>query len=237
MKNGVEIKNCEKGFLINNTTLIDNDNAEKVLSEYFFFDYWEGKEIDASQGELSKEALFLHAEIGNIGPFGFCAERFSYFTDIKFGAGYIKYIMLGDLAYNLLTPKEEFTDVYELVDVDETIQVAEEKGKDQYSIIPSVKHIINLCNRIFIEVDSKKQVEYLIYAANEFNTFCRKHIDFTGHYYRFNAFADHKQAKDAILECVLPYKRKLLEDVFSSQEWTEAEKKIIQSEIDDIIGG
>lgn len=237
MKNGVEIKKSAKGLFLDNATFIENDDAEKVLSEYFFFDYWEGKEIDAFQGDLSKKAIFLHAEIGNIGPFGFCAERFSYFTDIKFGAGYLKYIMLGDLAYNLLTPKEEFTDVYELVDVDETIQVAEGKYTDQYSIIPYVKHIINLCNCVFIEADSKKQMEYLICAINEFNTFCEKHIDFTGHYYRFNVFTEPEQAKDVILECILPYKRKLFEDAFLSREWTEAEKKIIQSEIDDIIGG
>ena len=79
MKNGIEIKNVENGFLIDNTTFVNNDDAKKILSEYFFFDYWKGEEIDAFQGELDKSVTFIKVTMADPSSLGLCVNRFTYF--------------------------------------------------------------------------------------------------------------------------------------------------------------
>ena len=237
MNNGVSITKDDKGFLVDSKTLIGKEEAQKVLSEYFFFDYWEDKEIDAFQGELNKDVMFLQAVFGDSCPVGLCVNRFSYFTDVKFGAGYLKYVMLGDLAYTLLTPKGELDEVYKLHNIDEVLETAEQNRNDNYEIIEKVKYIISLCNRVFIEDNIINQKEYLMHAAKEFNDYCENYIHKkTGRCDFFEVFSEPEKAKNEILEYLyIPKEKQQLERVFLKDEWTEEDKNIVQNVIDSII--
>lgn len=235
MKTGVEIKACENGFLVNNTKLIVDDQAEKILSEYFFFDYWEDKEICASQGELEKNATFMRSVIEEPGPFGSCIGRFSYFTDAKFAAGYLKYIMLGTLACDLLAAKDD--ECFELQDVDKILETACQSDNDTCEIVEMVHYIISLCNCVFVEESPAKQREYLLQAADEFNRCCESSIyKKTDRYYRFILFSDSEKVQSEMSKSLyIPEEKQRFEDAFSKDVWTTEDKNIIQGVMDSIV--
>ena len=45
MDNGIEIKKTEGGILINGTRFVPDAEAESVVSEYFFPEFWENRII------------------------------------------------------------------------------------------------------------------------------------------------------------------------------------------------
>ena len=233
MEKGIIIEKRIRGIYVDGKLRREFDDIEKFVdafSEYIFFEYWDGAEPDICQGDLCKGSLFLQSIIQDAGPFGGCFNNFSYFTDVKFAAGYLKYIMLGDLCCSELASDVLQREGYELQDVDELIVAAEKSNTDASELISGVKYIISLCNNVFATQEQKKQMEYLEVAIREYNKFCETTVrQKTGRYYLLEVFEDIDKAKDEILEYISsPEEKQKLEKAFLEPEWGKVELEVIE---------
>ena len=249
-KKGLLIEDKIKGLYINKKRREDLEelaNFVKVFSQYNIYDYWKGKEIDACQGELSNDSIFVL--YGNCAPMPCCAgfNKFTYGKNPKFAAGYLKYIVLGNLACTLLVEsgwvesiffKEDDFEIRMIIpDIDFVIYSCKKCGYDKHRLLKKVQHIVNLCNAVFYESDVEKQLDYLMYAADKFNEYFEYNIQkSTGWNFYFQVFNGADDLKDKMLEH-LEYSSMLsdVKNLFSKSEWNNEDKEIMQAAIDYII--
>ena len=245
---GLEIEYTSKGLFIDGKRYRQFEKINdftKVFSDYFFFDVWQDKELDASQGELSPHSMFLF--ISSSAPMPCCIgyNRFSYFDDPKFGAGYLKYIALGLLACDVLLEDHKYKrlyliemdgeEIFKLPDIDEIINICLENNYDRCEMIEKIRHIIRLCNMIFYEQDKEKQKGYLMYAANKFNEYFENAIeDATGWNYEFKVYDGANVIKDRLIDYCFADKQNIA-DLFEKSEWNTQDKNTVQRIIDTII--
>ena len=59
MYSGIEIKKTDGGILINGTQFVSDADAEGVVSEYFFPEFWADRIMNEGDGELCRDSLFI----------------------------------------------------------------------------------------------------------------------------------------------------------------------------------
>ena len=200
--------------------------------DYSSFNYWRNKEIDESQGELSPDSMFLLTS--GCAPMPCCCSfnKFSYCDNPEFAAGYLKYVVLGLLAIDLLLDYDK--EYFELPDIDDVI---EQKLIDKYDVIGKIKVIVELCNSIFCEEDEEKQKEYLKCTSQKFNEFFEFGIqDVSGRNYTFDVYDGSDAVRNKFLG-FLAYSELLpqITKIFSKNNWSVEDKRIIKNAVDYIL--
>ena len=250
MGNGILIENKTRGIYVDKKLRRDLDDMERfteIFSEYFFFDYWQDKEIDAAQGDLTPESMFMC--FSNCAPMPCCSsmERFTYFSDPKFAAGYLKYIVLGNMACTVLLSNEEYDEicfeddgdlrVFVMPDVDDILDMCIKNGSGRECVIEKMNHIIRLCNEIFLEQDILKGTELLKDLAAKFNEYFEYGIQGeTGWNYTFDVYDGAAEVKDLIIERIGDEQgEEILKEIFSEDEWGDIEKTVLTKVFDVIM--
>lgn len=141
-------------------------------SIYSFYDYWKDKDINAHEGEINENSIFIDFRFGDI------SEPFSitHCNDVKFAAGYLKYIVLGDVAYSILNAECErnpvlIKDNMELEndyipDVEYMLDFCIKNTKDKHRPIALLEEMVELCDDIFLEKDISKAKTMFIKACS-----------------------------------------------------------------------
>lgn len=205
------------------------------FSEYSLYDYWKKKEIDAFQGELSPDSMFLLTTGCAPLPCCYSYNKFSYFNDFKFGAGYLKYVVLGSMANNLLLNDND--ECLELPNIDEVLEICIRNNNDKYNVIDKIKHIVEICDRVFCENEKEKQEEYLKKASQKFNEFFEFEIqNVSGWNYTFDIYSGSDGVKDKFLS-FFAYSKLLpqIKEILSKKNWSTEDKRIIKNAVDYII--
>lgn len=250
MRNGITIENKPRGIYIDGKLHREFDDAdffEKTFSKYLFFDFWEGKDSDIYEGDVSTNSMFSF--FSGCAPMPCCTEvkRFTCFDDPRFAAGYLKYIVLGNMAINLLLTDEEYESLYtfdygevrfiKTPDVDDLIELCIKNDGDRFKVLDKMQHIIRLCNLVFYEQDRKKQKEYLVYAAETFNEYFKTGIEEnTGWNYEFTVYDGADAVKDRIFE-YLNYLEELQKatELFTKPIWENEDKDTLMDLMNRII--
>lgn len=251
MENGIIIENKTRGIYVDGKLRRDLDDINKfieIFSEYFFFDYWSDKEIDASEGELSQKSMF--SRFSNCAPFPCCIgiNKFTYFNDPKFGAGYLKYIVLGSLTCDVILTDEKYKSLYtinvdgeeyfKVPDIDSILEICSKDDElKQNNILPKIQHIVRLCNMVFYEQTPEKQKEHLKYASKIFNEYFESAIQAdTGWNYEFYIFDGANEIEDELIDYSTDVQlKKYIKDTFSQPNWDDNDKIFLEKVIELII--
>lgn len=259
MDNGTEIKKTEGGILINGTQFVPEAEAESVVSEYFFPEFWEDRIMNEGDGELSRNSLFIKSadlpvkSLSDNRAVTDGLTLFTYCNNPKFAAGYLKFYMLHDV---LMSPHFAYPDLVDeaaliikedcrrcLVDIEEFAKKFRQiDDTDKKEVLKKVLHILHLCNLVFVEKDLEVAKKHLFVAADKFNEYfydaCVKINDKICSYgFEFKVYDGIEDAKNEIFEH-LRIDDPDLEDFTSycldKKVWGENEKLIIKEALEEI---
>lgn len=216
------------------------NHMKEKFSMYCLYDYWKNKELDASEGDIRKDSIFLEFQFGNPPE----TAKITYCSDAKFAAGYLKYMVLGDVAYMLLVSENErdpflIKDSHELEneyipDVDHLIELSIRNTKDKYRPVSLLEEMVELCDSVFMEKDITKAKEMFFNACSICNKYFAEDIFHRGGYcYMFKAYDSINELKDrlSIEECI---NINQLDAVFKKDNWDDEDKKIIKTALNDV---
>lgn len=215
------------------------NHMREKYSMYCLYDYWKNKEIDAFEGDVRKDSIFLEFQYGNPPE----TVKITYCNDVKFAAGYLKYMVLGDIAYMLLVSENErdpflIKDSHELEneyipDIDHLIELSIRNTKDKYRSVSLLEEMTELCDAIFMEKDMVKAREMFSNACDICNKYFAEDIfRKSGFGYLFKVYYGAGQLKNRLLngECA---NIKQLNTVFEKDNWDNEDKKIIKAALDE----
>ncbi len=134
-------------------------------SIYSLYDYWKDKDIDISEGEINENSIFIDFRFGDISE----PVSITHCNDVKFAAGYLKYIVLGDVAYSILNSEWERNPVLVkddkelendyIPDVEYMLDFFIKNTKDKNTPVSLLEEMVELCDNIFLEKDSSKALD------------------------------------------------------------------------------
>lgn len=227
-------------LLKNNTTVMPDGKSTSAtdLSDYSEYDFWKDKDIDAYEGEMNRNSLFLEFQVGN----PLTTSKITYCNSAKFAAGYLKYIVLGDAAYMLLLSEDEqskflIKDKRELEndyipDIDFLLDSTNSK-REKYPLMGLLEEIANLCNAVFIESNEEKALETFFNAAELCNRYFEMNISRrTGHGYSFKTYNGIKELRDLLL--INCYDKNGIEMVSNKKNWDDTDREIIKKMVEKI---
>lgn len=212
--------------------------VENNFSIYGLYDYWKDKDISAFEGEPDKNSIYLEFSSGE----PLTLNKITYCNDPKFAAGYLKYIVLGDAAYMLLlsdSDKDKFLqkDDKELEndyipDIDYLLNRLIRNCSNKNNIVYLFEEMVELCDKVFMESDSRKALELLFCACDVCNSLFKiKICKSTALNYRFNIHKCVDSIKDLAIDN-LSSNSKLcnkFKEIASKNNWDNSEKIIIKN--------
>ena len=170
--------------------------------------------------------------------------KITYCNDVKFTAGYLKYMVLGDVAYTLLVSENErdpflIKDFHELEkeyipDIEHLIEFSIRNTKDKYRPVSLLEEMAELCDSIFMEKDMVKAREMFFNACDICNKYFAEDIFHkSGYGYLFKAYNGADELKTRLLngECV---NLKQLNSVFEKDSWDYKDKEVIKAALDEV---
>lgn len=239
MSNGIIIEKHQDGIIVDGILHILNSNEEKdIVSEYFFPDYWEAFVSNPSQGEISPNSLFI--KYGSYAPLP-CASGFTLFTycnNAKFAAGYLKFMVLCELISSTLIDLLELADLSKgnniSFDIDYFMEEYKTDDSDKKDICEKIKHILRLCNLVFLEQDEAEAKKHLFCVADKFNEYFS---EVCGWNFEFKVYDGIENAKDEILSFIgHDEETKQLSNIISKYNWSEDDKTFLLEMLESIIG-
>lgn len=239
MKNGIIIERHQDGIIVDGILHVLNHGEEKdIVSEYFFKDYWEAFTANPSEGELSPNSLFI--KYGSYAPLP-CASGFTLFTycnSVKFVAGYLKFMVLCELVSSTLIDLSEFTELSNgnniSFDIDFFMEEYKTNDADQKNVCEKIKHILCLCNLVFLEQDETEIKKHLLYVVDKFSEYFS---EVCGWNFELKVYDGIKNAKDEILSFIgHDEETKQLSKIISKANWSEDDKVFLSEMLESIIG-
>lgn len=211
-----------------------NDN----YSMYCMYDYWKNKEIDVFEGEINRDSIFLEFQFGN--PLK--TVSITHCNNVKFAAGYLKYIVLGDMAYMLLTLEDErnpflVKDDKELEndyipDVEYMLDFWIKNTKDKYQPIALLEEMVELCDAVFVEKDSTRAIELFINDCSLCNQYLGESIFRNlGFEYSLKVYNGANELKEILL--ANSDKNAEIELICSKNKWDDNDRIIIKEILDE----
>lgn len=259
MKNGIEIKKTDGGILISGTQFVTDAEAESVVSEYFFPEFWKDRIMNEGDGELCRDSLFIKSADLPRKCLSDCTELtdsltlFTYCNNPKFAAGYLKFYVLHHIlmSHHFAYPdlwdeanimlKEDYN--FRLVDVEEFAEKFKHiNDDDKKDVLKKVLHILHLCNLVFIEKDLETAKKHLLIVADKFNEYfynaCVKINDKLCSYgFEFKVYDGIENAKVEISEHLRiddPELENFTSYCLDRKVWGENEKNIIKEALENI---
>ena len=239
MKNGIAIEKHQDGIIVDGILHILNFDEEKeVVSEYFYPDYWKDFIANPSQGEIYPDSLFI--KYGSYAPLP-CASGFTLFSHCnnpKFAAGYLKFMVLCELVSSMLIDLSEFAELSNgnnfSFDIDCFIQDYKTEDNDKKDVCEKIKHILRLCNLVFLEQNEQGSKNHLFYTANKFNEYFSEIL---GWDFEFKVYDGASKAKDEILSFISTDRdREFLSSVISRNIWNDEEKQTLADILESLVG-
>lgn len=239
MKNGIIIERDQDGIIVDGILHILSSEEEKdVVSKYFFPDYWEEFIATPSKGEISPNSLFIkHSSYAPL-PCGAGFTLFSYCNNAKFAAGYLKFMVLCELVSSTLIDLSEFAELSNgnnfSFDIDCFIQNYETEDSDKKDVCEKIKHILRLCNLVFLEQDEQGAKNHLFYTANKFNEYFSEIL---GWDFEFKVYDGAANAKDKILSFISSdSEREFVSSVMLRDIWKDEEKQTLADILESLVG-
>lgn len=260
MKNGIEIKKTDGGIIISGTQFVTDAEAESVVSEYFFPEFWKDRIMNEGDGELCRDSLFIKSADLPRKCLSDCTELtdsltlFTYCNNPKFAAGYLKFYVLREI---LMSPHFAYPDLWDeanimlkedynfrLVDVEEFAEKFKHiDDSDKKDVLKKVLHILHLCNLVFVEKNLETAKKHLFVAANKFNEYfynaCVKINDKLCSYgFEFKVYDGIEDAKNEIskhLRIDDPELENFTSYCLDRKVWGENEKLIVKEALEGII--
>lgn len=239
MNNGIAIEKHQDGIIVDGILHVLNSDEEKdVVSKYFFPDYWKEFIANPSQGEIYPDSLFI--KYGSYAPLP-CASGFTLFSHCnnpKFAAGYLKFMVLCELVSSTLIDLTEFAELSNgnniSFDMDFFIQDYKTEDNDKKDVCEKIKHILRLCNLVFIEQDKTEAKKHLFAATDKFNEYFSKAY---GWDFEFKVYDGAVNAKDEILSFIsTDSDREFLSSVMSRNIWNDEEKQTLADILESLVG-
>ena len=167
--------------------------VEENYSIYGLYDYWKDKDIDAYEGSINANSIFIEFASGE----PLTTNKITFCNNPKFAAGYLKYIVLGDAAYMILladAESDEFLSKNEqelendyIPNIDYILNDIIRSNSDKFSIVALFEEMVELCDMVFGEKDKKSEYEMLCKACDMCNMyFSEKIYPKTGYRYKVN---------------------------------------------------
>ena len=238
MNNGITIEKHQDGIIVDGILHILSSEEEKdVVSKYFFPDYWEEFIATPSEGDISPSSLFIkHSSYAPL-PCGAGFTLFSYCNNAKFAAGYLKFMVLCELVSSTLIDLSEFADISNgnnvSFDIDFFMEEYKTDDSDKKDVCDKIKHILRLCNLVFLAQDEAEAKKHLFYAADKFNEYFS---EVCGWDFEFRVYSGIENAKDEILEYLSAEDKETVSEIFSETRWDKSKKAIIVQIIENIVG-
>lgn len=239
MNNGITIEKHQDGIIVDGILhILNSDEETDVVSEYFFPDYWKNFIANPSQGEISPNSLFIKYE--SYAPLP-CASGFTLFTycnSTKFVAGYLKFMVLCEIISSTLIDLSEFAEFSNgnniSFDIDCFIQNYETEDSNKKEICEKIKHILRLCNLVFLEQNEQGAKNHLFYTANKFNEYFSEIL---GWDFEFKVYDGAGKAKDEILSFISSDSdREFVSSVMLSDIWNDEEKQTLADILESLVG-
>lgn len=239
MKNGIIIEKHQDGIIVDGILHILNSEEEKdIVSKYFFSDYWEDFTANPSKGELSPNSLFI--KYGSYAPLP-CASGFTLFSHCnnpKFAAGYLKYMVLCEIVSSTLITVSDLEDLSNgnniSFDIDCFIGDYKTEDSDKKDVCEKIKHILRLCNLVFLEQDEKEAKKHLFYVADKFNEYFSEML---GWDFEFKVYDGAENAKDEILSFIGHGEEKAqVLAILSKSNWPETDSNFLSETLGNIVG-
>lgn len=259
MYSGIEIKKTDGGILINGTQFVSDADAEGVVSEYFFPEFWADRIMNEGDGELCRDSLFIKSADLPRKCLSDCTDLvdsltlFTYCNNPKFAAGYLKFYVLHQI---LMSPHFAYPELWDeatlmlkedcgfrLVDIEE---FAEKfrciDDSDKKEVLKKVLYILHLCNLVFVEKDLETAKKHLLIVADKFNEYfynaCVKINDKLCSYgFEFKVYDGIEDAKKEIFEHLRiddPELENFTSYCLNRKVWGENEKLIIREALEGI---
>ena len=239
MKNGIIIARDQDGIIVDGILHILSSEEEKdVVSKYFFPDYWEEFIATPSEGEISSSFLFIkHSSYAPL-PCGAGFTLFSYCNNAKFAAGYLKFMVLCELISSTLIDLSEFADISNghniSFDIDFFMEEYKTDDSDKKDVCDKIKHILRLCNLVFLEQDEAEAKKHLFYVADKFNEYFS---EVSGWNFEFKIYDGAGNAKDEILSFISSDNdREFVSFVMSRNIWKNEEKQVLADILESLVG-
>ena len=239
MNNGITIEKHQDGIIVDGTLHILNSEEEKdIVSKYFFSDYWEEFIATPSEGKITPNSLVI--KHGSYAPLP-CVSGFTLFTycnSAKFAAGYLKFMVLCELISSTLIGLSEFADLSNgnniSFDIDCFVSEYESADADKKDVCEKIKHILRLCNLVFLEQDEAEAKKHLFYVADKFSEYFS---EVCGWNFEFKMHDGIENAKDEILSFISrDEEAKQLSKIISKANWSEEDRSILSETLESLVG-
>lgn len=238
MENGIKITRNQDGIVVDETYCLVYGDAEDIVSKYFFSNFWEEFTSNPSDGEISPNSLFIKFACYAPLPCASGFTIFSYCNSSKFVAGYLKFIVSCSLIRCTLVDlpnKVNFINEDKLsFDADWFLENYKTDDSDRKDICVKIKHILRLCNLVFLEQNENKAKKLLFSALDKFNEYFSDTLDWT---FEVKAYDGAKNAKDEILSFLDPEEEKAqVSAILSKSNWSERDKIFLSETVESIVG-
>lgn len=238
MNNGITITQNQDGIIVDGTHCLVYGDAKNVVSKYFFYNSWDQLFAPLSEGEISPDSLFMKYVCYAPLP---CASGFTIFpycNNSKFAAGYLKFVVLCEFVRCALLEIPEaaiFLNPKSIsFDMDDFIEKYTPENSRNKEICEKIKHILRLCNLVFIEQDKTEAKKHLFAATDKFNEYFSKAY---GWDFEFKVYDGASKAKDEILSFIsTDSDREFLSSVMSRDIWNDEEKQALADILESLVG-
>lgn len=238
MINGITITQNQDGIVVNGDYCLVYGDAKDVVSKYFFYNYWDQLFAPLSEGEISPDSLFIKYVCYAPLP---CASGFTIFPychNPKFAAGYLKFVVLCEFVRCVLLEIPEaaiFLNPKSIsFDMDDFIEKYEPEDSRSKEICERIKHILRLCNLVFLEQDNEEAKKLLFSVADKFNEYFS---EVYGWDFEFKVYDGASKAKDEILSFIsTDSDREFVSSVMSRDIWKDEEKQSLVDILESLAG-
>lgn len=238
MENGITITKNQDGIIVNGDYCLVYGNAEDIVSKYFFSSCWNEFIANPSEGEVSPDSLFI--KYGSYAPLP-CASGFTLFTycsSAKFAAGYLKFMVLCELIASTLINVSDLADLSNgnniSFDIDNFIEDYKTEDSDKKDVCEKIKHILRLCNLVFLEQNESEAKKHLFVVAYKFNEYFSEIL---GWDFEFKVYDGAGKAKDEILSFIsTDSDREFLSSVMLRDIWNDEEKQALADILESLVG-
>lgn len=167
--------------------------VEDNFSIYGLYDYWKNKDICTFEAENCKNSIKIDFSAED--PLKLNIKI--HYCDPKFIAGYLKYIILGDVAYMLLLTDSDKDKLLQknntelkndyIPDIDHILNKIVRKYTNKTNVVCLFEEMVELFDIVFLEKHTDKANKLLIKACDAFNCYFENKIfPETGYNYKIS---------------------------------------------------
>lgn len=215
-------------------------------SKYCYYDYWKNLDIGCSEGEISKDSLFIEYFTGDENPGKLRYANVTHCNCVKFAAGYLKYLVLADAAHMVFFIDDDSDDMPyedlgleqdEAPNIDYILDRCNRNSRDKYNLLSVFMDMVDRCDSILLNNNEKDALQMLIETVKICNDYFKNEI-FPKSSFRFgfNIYHGANEAKEMFLKNATSIEDKIrVQEIFEKEQWNNVDCEIVSEIIKNII--